>query len=87
MLHIRLNDTQRAELRQWGRQAIGRVSERARFVLLSDQGYSPPEIGWLMGYDAATVRTWLKAYQAYECAGLDDARPQPPFGWPSCKPK
>jgi transposase len=73
MLHITLNDTQRAELRQLARQAIGRVSERAHFVLLSDQGHSPPEIGDLMGYDTATVRTWLKAYQDQSCAGLDDA--------------
>lgn len=73
MLHITLNDTQVAELCQWARQAVGRVSERAHFVLLSHQGYSPPEIGRLMGYDAATVRTWLKAYQAHACAGLEDA--------------
>ena len=73
MLHITLNDTQVAELRQLARQAVGRVSERAHFVLLSHHGYSPPEIGRLMGYDAATVRLWLKAYQIHPCAGLDDA--------------
>jgi transposase len=73
MLRIILTDTQRAELRQWARQAVGRVSERAHFVLLSDQGHSPPEIGRLMGYDAATVRTWLKAYEGHGCVGLDDA--------------
>jgi transposase len=73
MLRIALNDTQRAELRQLSRQAVGRVSERAHFVLLSDQGYSPPEIGALMGYDAATVRTWLAAYAQRGAAGLKDA--------------
>lgn len=73
MLHITLNDTQSAELRQLARQAVGRVSERAHFVLLSHQGYSPPAIGDLMGYDTATVRTWLKAYQAHGGDGLDDA--------------
>ena len=83
MLHITLNDTQCAELRQWARQAVGRVSERAHFVLLSHQGYSPPEIGDLMGYDAVTVRTWLKAYQAHACAGLDDA---PRTGRPAKEP-
>ena len=83
MLHISLNDTQCAELRQWARQAVGRVSERAHFVLLSHQGYSPPEIGRLMGYDAVTVRTWLKAYQAHACAGLDDA---PRTGRPAKEP-
>ena len=83
MLHITLNDTQVAELRQLARQAVGRVSERAHFVLLSHQGNSPPEIGRLMGYDAATVRTWLKAYQTRQCAGLDDA---PRSGRPAQEP-
>ncbi len=73
MLHMNVNDTQYEELRQVARQAVGRVSERAHFVLLSHQGHSPPEIGCLMGYDAVTVRTWLKAYRAQGCAGLDDA--------------
>lgn len=73
MLHITLTDEQRQELRQAARQAVGRVSERIHFVLLSDQGHSPPEIGRLLGYDAATVRTWLTAYQARGLAGLDDA--------------
>jgi putative transposase len=73
MLRLTPNDSQQAELRQVARQAVGRVSERAHFVLLSAQGYSPPEIGALLGYDAQTVRTWLKAYQADGCAGLDDA--------------
>jgi transposase len=73
MLRIKLNDTQRAALRQLARQAVGRISERAHFVLLSDQGHSPPEIGQLMGYAAATVRTWLQAYEAEGITGLKDA--------------
>jgi transposase len=73
MLRIKLNDTQRAELRQLARQAVGRISERAHFVLLSDQGYSPPQIGKLLGYDTATVRTWLWSYVKHGIAGLKDA--------------
>ncbi len=73
MLHITLTDEQRKELSQAARQASGRVCERIHFVLLSDQGHSPPAIGRLLGYDAATVRTWLTAYQARGLAGLDDA--------------
>jgi transposase len=83
MLRIQLNDTQRAELRQLARQAVGWVSERTHFVLLSDQGYSPPEIGGLMGYDSATVRSWLHAYADHGVAGLEDA---PRSGRP-CKEK
>ena len=73
MLRTTLDDTQKAALRQVARQAVGRVSERAHFVLLSEQGHSPPQIGALMGYSAATVRFWLKRYHRRGVAGLDDA--------------
>lgn len=73
MLQLDLHDSEYAELRQVARQAVGRVSERAHFVLLSAQGYSPPAIGKLLGYDGQTVRTWLTAYQRRGCAGLTDA--------------
>jgi len=73
MLRTTLHDTQDAQLRQLAREAVGRVSERAHFVLLSAQGYAPPAIARLMGYDVATVRYWLKAYQRREVAGLYDA--------------
>ena len=81
MLQLTLDDSKSAELRQLAQQAVGRVSERAHFVLQAAQGYSPPEIGRWMGYDAQTVRIWtgptfrrgVKAYQADGCAGLEDA--------------
>ena len=73
MLQLEVHNSDSVELRQLARQAVGRVSERAHFVLLAAQGYSPPEIGKLLGYDAQTVRIWLKAYQRQRCAGLDDA--------------
>jgi len=73
MLQLEVHDSECAELRQVARQAVGRVSERVHFVLLSGRGYSPPEIGQVFGYDTQTVRTWLKAYRRQGCAGLDDA--------------
>lgn len=73
MLRLTVNDTQYAQLRQLARRAVGRVSERAHFVLLSVQGYSPPEIGEIMGYDAATVRKWVKSYRDHGITGLYDA--------------
>jgi transposase len=72
MLRLTLNDTQRAELRQVTRQAVGRVAVRAHFVLLSSQKLSSPEIGALLSYHPATVRRWLKAYQDHQVAGLYD---------------
>lgn len=73
MIRLELNDNEKVDLQGQARRAIGRVSERIHFVLLTAQGYSPPQIGKLMGYDAASVRSWLKAYQAGGVAALADA--------------
>ncbi len=83
MFRITLNNTQKAELQQVARQAVGRVSERAHFVLLSAAGHSPPSIGKLLGYDAQTVRAWLRAYQRRGRAGLED---DPRSGRPKQEP-
>ena len=83
MFRITLNDTEKAELRQVARQAVGRVSERAHFVLLAAQGYSPPKIGALLGYEAQTVRNWLQSYQAQGWQGLVD---EPRTGRPQKEP-
>ena len=73
MIRVTLTDEQRSELRQGARTTVGRVSERMHFVLLCDQGHAPPEIAAVLGYDVATVRTWLVAYQTRGIAGLNDA--------------
>lgn len=73
MLRLELNDTEQKELQLQARREVGRVSERIHFVLLSAQGHSPPEIGELMGYNAASVRTWLIAYREGGIAALEDA--------------
>ena len=71
-VRIVLTEEQRHELRQVARQAVGRVSERAHFVLLSDQGRSVPEAAALMGYSAETVYIWLERYRQKGIAGLYD---------------
>jgi len=73
VLHITPDDTQCAELRQLARQAVGRVSERAHFVLLSAQGHSPQEMGRPTRNGPATVHCWLKAYRDHGVAVLNDA--------------
>lgn len=72
MIRVQLNDDQRQELRRLARQEVGRVSERIHFVLLSDQGHSPPEIARLFGYCEAVVRDWLERYLDHGLAGLYD---------------
>jgi transposase len=83
LFRITLNDTDKTELHQVSRQAKGRVSERAHFVLFAAQGYSAPEIGKLFGYEAQTVRNWLKRYQDQGCPGLED---EPRSGRPPKEP-
>jgi transposase len=73
MLRLELNNTEQMDLQLEARRAVGRVSERMHFVLLSAQGYSPPEIGTLMGYHAAGIRVWLQAYRVGGMAALQDA--------------
>lgn len=73
MFRITLDDTQRIELRQYARQAVGRESERAHFVLMSEQGHTAAEIGNWMGYSINTVKFWLTGYAKQGLAGLADA--------------
>lgn len=82
-IFIQLIQTQHDELRQMARQSIGRVSERAHFVLLSDQGKTVLEIASLFGYSAETVYTWLERYDQTGVTGLVD---QPRSGRPRREP-
>jgi len=72
MIRVQLSDDQRRELRLLARQEVGRVSERIHFVLLSDQGHSPPEIAQLFHSCEAVVRYWLKRDQDQGLPGLYD---------------
>jgi len=82
-IRIEVTDEQETALRQVARQAVGRVSERAHFVLLSAQGKRVAEIATLMGYSLPTVYVWLERYQASGVAGLDD---EPRSGRPLVEP-
>jgi transposase len=70
MIYVSLTQAQREELTSLSRQAIGRVALRAHMVLLSDRGYSVPQIAAIhaCGYDV--VRTWLHRYQQEGAFGL-----------------
>jgi transposase len=72
VIRFQLTPEQRMELLVLARQAVGRVSERAHFVLASDRGKSVPEIAEFMGYSAETVSSWLERYRAEGIAGLED---------------
>ncbi len=74
MLYVRPpTEEEYVELKRMTRQAIGRVSQRAQMVLLSAQRRTVPEIAAIFEVRAATVRYWLRCFDAAGPAGLVDA--------------
>jgi transposase len=77
MLYVRPpTDEERRELERMTRQEVGRVSERARMVLLSAQHHPVPELAALYGLSRASVRFWLHRFEAGGPPGLYD-QPRP----------
>src|SRR3989442_6148525 len=72
MIHVRLTEAQRAELRRVSRQAVGRVALRAHMVLLSDRDYSVARIAEVHDCGEDVVRLWLHRYEQHGVAGLAD---------------
>jgi transposase len=68
----------RAELTRWLRTPSLRagLAQRARIVLLADDGVGTNEIVHRVGVSKPTVIAWRKRYAAEGIAGLDD-RPKP----------
>jgi transposase len=63
------------ELKHMTRQAVGRVSQRAQFVLLSAQHRTVPEIAAIFDLHPASIRKWLRRFEPAGPAGLlDDPR-------------
>ncbi len=54
------------------RQEIGRVSQRAQMILLSVQQRTVPEIAALFATSRATVRFWIRRFDAQGPSGLYD---------------
>jgi len=72
MLHMHLKPKERQELKGVSRQAVGRVALRAQMVLLSDHGYSVPQIAEIHACGQDVVRTWLHRYEQRGVEGLED---------------
>lgn len=68
-----LHENERQALRQVARQAVGRVSERAHFVLMREQGMTQQQIADRMDYSLRTVQRALSRYDEHGLAGLYDA--------------
>jgi transposase len=72
MVYIHLTKSQRDELNTVSRQAIGRVALRAHMVLLSDRGFTVPQIAAIHDCGQDVVRIWLHRYEQHGVAGLED---------------
>ena len=71
MIYVRQpTDEEHAELQRMTRQAVGRVSQRAQMVLLSAQRRTVPQIAAIFSMRIATVRQWLRRFDAEGPAGL-----------------
>jgi len=75
-----LSDSEKKELRQMTRKQVGRVSERARMILLSGQKRSVQWIATTFGCSHKTVRDWISRYESEGFNGLLD---KPRTGRPS----
>jgi transposase len=76
MLYARQpTQAERIELQRMTRQAVGRVSQRAHMILLSIQQRTVPELATLFTMSRASVRFWIRRFNAHGPAGLyDDPR-------------
>lgn len=73
MLYVHpLTPQQRQELINFTRQQVGRISERGRIILLSDDKYSIPQIAKIFQKSPKTVRKWTYRYRADGINGLLD---------------
>lgn len=73
MLYVRaLNQDEHAELERMTKQEVGRVSERARMILLSAQRWRVPRIASAFETRCATVRLWIRRFDAGGPPALHD---------------
>lgn len=72
MVYMHLTEGQRDELNAVSRHAIGRVALRAHMVLLSDRGFTVPQIAAIHACGQDVVRTWLHRYEREGISGLED---------------
>ena len=78
MIHVRLTEAQRAELRARTREpgVAPRTRDRLEMVRLADAGWSAPRIAQHLGCHEQTARKYVKAFLADGFDALPD-RPRP----------
>ena len=76
VLAVRDGDRPELERRARSKAEPARVAQRARIVLLSEQGLTGPQIAERVGCTEPTVVLWRRRYAEHGVAGLSDA-PRP----------
>jgi hypothetical protein len=73
------NEEENEELRRMIRQETGRISQRARLILLSSQRRTTTELAAIFSSDKVTVRRWIHRFNVSGPTGLyDEPRPGRP---------
>ncbi|MHC1729647.1 MAG: transposase [Syntrophobacteraceae bacterium] len=73
MVYVRqLAEVEHRELKEMSRKEIGRVSRRAQMVLMSSKSLAVPDIAVLLDVCPATVRFWIRKFEAEGPGGLYD---------------
>src|SRR3954451_20679395 len=73
------NEEESDELRRMIRHETGRISQRARLILLSSQRRTTTELAEIFSTDKVTVRRWIHRFNVSGPSGLyDEPRPGRP---------
>src|SRR3954453_10630029 len=73
------NEEESEVLRRMIRQETGRISQRARLILLSSQRRTTTELAEIFSTDKVTVRRWIHRFNVSGPSGLyDEPRPGRP---------
>lgn len=73
MVYVRqLAANEHKELKEMSRKEVGRVSQRAQMILMSAKSLAVSDIAALLDVCPATVRFWIRKFEAVGPGGLYD---------------
>ena len=73
MIYIKLTPNARKELQALQRGSTYRLGVRCHAILLSDKGYSIPQLVEIFDVDRDTIRSWFQRWEENGISGLSDA--------------
>ncbi len=71
VLYVRIiSEEEWKQLRKWLERSAEDLRHRAEVVVLSNRGYTIPEIARKTGYNPANLRKWVRRFNDYGVEGL-----------------